>query len=129
MKSKQMVTQATPPGTPSLALVNSTAAGVGGFKAGLATLRTRLRRAPLSCSSASPNQLLNVYEHLESIIDGHLKPLQSIRKKKTAEAKLKTMQIENPHRALKSASINAKLIQKAVTEADFQPSLPTYQVG
>lgn len=37
---------------------------------------------PCSRSDASPNQLPNICEHLESIIDGHLKPLQSIRKKK-----------------------------------------------
>lgn len=50
---------------------------------------------PCSRSDASPNQLPNICEHLESIIDGHLKPLQSIRKKKKAEDKLKTVQIEN----------------------------------
>lgn len=69
---------------------------------------------PCSRSDASPNQLPNICEHLESIIDGHLKPLQSIRKKKKkAEDKLKTVQIENSlSRAMMSATSRPSLSKR-----------------
>lgn len=67
---------------------------------------------PRSCSDASPNQFPNICEHLESIIDGHLKPLQSIRKK-IAEDKLKTVQIENSlSRPVMSATSRPRLSKR-----------------